>query len=191
MKTILTMALLAYALSSGACSRSDRPPITAAQATPVPTAAAQAKPTPTPMSEAEIEAVRLRLLAARAAKLRAVPLIPRESESAVAPLSSSATENDPASGPVSGFVPVSPPEQEKVPVTGPASGIEVEVVSSSGKTIVAHAKTDVKGAISVRLPKRGNYVVRYTSGPAKGKVIRTINATKAGRVNISVPPPKP
>ena len=171
MKTILMTVLLACALIAGACSRSDKPPTTAVQATP------------TPKSEAELATK------AEADKLRTVPSISRESEPAVAPLSSSATENDPASGPVSRFVPVSPPEQEKVPVTGPVSGIEVEVVSNTGKTVVAHAKTDVNGAISVRLPKPGNYVVRYTTGPAKGKVIRTINATEAGTVNISVQPP--
>jgi hypothetical protein len=181
MKTILTMALLASALSSGACSRSDKQTTTAAPATPEPTIAAQA--TSAPKSEAELAT------SAETDKPRAVPSISRESQPAVAPVSSSAAENDPASGPVSGLAPASNLENEKDPGTGRVSGIEVDVVSSTGKTIVAQAKTNIKGMISVQLPRRGNYVVRYSSGPAKGKVIQTINATEAGRVNISVPPP--
>jgi|GEM_PF-7002200 len=186
MKMILMTVLLAGAFITGACSRSENPPLSAAQATPEPTIAVRATPTPAQVSEAEFEAERQRQIAARAEadRLLAVPTPNIKLSESSAPV---ITANDQEPGP-SGLVPSTNPE-EKDPITGPVSGTEVEVVSSSGKVILAQAKTNGKGAISVPLPGPGTYRVRYTSGPSKGKVIRTITATEAGSVNVSVPPP--
>lgn len=179
MKTILMTALLAGGLITGACSR--KPPIVAAPATPEPTTAVRA--TPPPKSAAEEEAERLQQLAARAEadRLLVVPTPAPESAPII-------TGNDP--GPGSGFAPMNTLDERKDPMTtGPTSGIAVEVVSISGKVIVAEVKTNGKGAVNVQLPAPGTYLVRYSSGPSKGKVIKTITATEAGGVNISVPPP--
>lgn len=181
MKTIVTTVLLAGALMTGACSRSEEPEITAAQATPEPPTATQTASMQ--KSEAELEAERLRQAAARAEadKLLATPT-PAQFES------SGPIITGPGPGP-SGLVPSANFERHEPMITGPTSGIAVEVVSSSGKIIAADLKTNAKGAINVQLPGPGTYRVRYTSGPSKGKVIRTIEATEAGGVNVSIPPP--
>jgi uncharacterized surface anchored protein len=185
MKTIPRMTvLLACALFAGACSRSEKAQLVVAQTTPEPTIAV-VQATPAQMSEAEFEAERQRLLAARAEadRLRTLPT-PSTQSDASAPI---ITANDPGPGP-SGLVPSTNLEQ-KDPITGPVSGTAVEVVSVSGKVIAAELKTNGKGGISVQLPAAGTYLVRYTSGPLKGKTIRTITATEAGSVIVSIPAP--
>jgi hypothetical protein len=183
MKTILIAVLLAGGLITGACSR--KQPVTAAEATPEPTIViVQATPTPPPKSAAELEAERLQQAAARAEaeRLLAGPTPGAQQPESSAPI---ITANDPEP---SSLVPSTNLEQSDM-IAGPVSGTAVEVVSVSGKIIAAELKTNGKGAFSVQLPGPGTYLVRYTTGPSKGKVIRTITAKEAGSVNLSVPPP--
>lgn len=76
MKMILTMLFLACAVFAGACSRSDKPPETAAQATVTPDPKVVAEAERIKRGEAKSATDRMRITSVREA---AAPGVPRES----------------------------------------------------------------------------------------------------------------
>jgi hypothetical protein len=67
---------------------------------------------------------------------------------------------------------------------------DITVTRTSDGTIIATTHNNdlnFGGEITVKLPGPGTYIFRYSSGPKKGQVLKTVRATKAGPVTVSVP----